>query len=218
MPRKSPTPAPPSARIARRRTQTRGRLLRAACELMASRGTHAPSIQEITDRADVAFGSFYSHFKSKEEIADAVLEEITESFGVAADRLSLVLDDPAEVLAASARHAIARAAADQSWGWFVVRTALTRSRMLSSTLGTRLARDIRVGMEAGRFRTPDPVAIAVAVGGTILASISARLTGEMGDDAPERAATVVLTILGLPAEEAAAVARRPLPAMDIPQA
>lgn len=183
---------------------------------MAARGTHAPSIQEITERADVAFGSFYSYFASKDEIADAVLAEITESFGEATDRLSVVLDDPAEVLAASVRHALLQAAADESWGWFLARTALIRSRMLQSTLGRRVARDIRVGAEAGRFRVADPVAAGLAVGGTVLAAVSGRLTGDLGDDAPERAATIVLTIVGLDADEAAAVARRPLPPIGIP--
>jgi hypothetical protein len=46
--------------------------------------------------------------------------------------------------------------------------------------------------------------------------VAARLHGELRADAPERAATVVLILLGLPAREARAIARRPLPPLEPP--
>ena len=180
---------------------------------MARKGIGSTSIQEITDTADVGFGSFYNHFPSKEAIADAVMEDALERFGAAADRLVEILDDPAEVLAASVRHAVGMAATDQAWGWFLVRTTLTRANALHSSLGQRLARDIEIGIRKRRFTTDDPVGTMVAAGGAILATMAVRLHGELGDDAPERAATAVLRLLGLPAREARAVARRPLPAI-----
>jgi AcrR family transcriptional regulator len=203
--------------VARRRLETRARLVRAARELMARKGVGATSIQEITEAADVGFGSFYNHFDSKETIAAAVMAEAIESFGAAADRLAEVLEDPAEILAASVRHAVARAAADEAWGWFLVRTALTRTGVLRGELGTRLARDIRIGLERGRFEANDPLAAMLAAGGAILAIIAGRLQGDIGDDAPERAATVVLNLVGLSAKEAATIACRPLPAIAAPQ-
>src|SRR6185503_6075149 len=127
-------------RGARRRSETRARLIRAACDLMARKGVGATSIQEITDTADVGFGSFYNHFASKEEIADAVMEEAVESFGDAADRLAGAIEDPAEILAATVRHAIRKAAADEAWGWFLVRSTLVRSGAMGRGLGQRLAR------------------------------------------------------------------------------
>src|SRR5438093_13461451 len=104
-------------RGARRRLETRARLVRAARELMARKGIGSTSIQEITDTADVGFGSFYNHFDSKEAIAAAVMEEAIESFGAAADRLADTIEDPAEVPAASVRHAVLRAASDEAWAW-----------------------------------------------------------------------------------------------------
>ena len=204
-------------RATRRRLETRARLVRAARELMARKGVGATSIQEITEAADVGFGSFYNHFDSKETIAAAVMAEAIESFGTAADRVAVVLEDPAEILAASVRHAVARAAADEAWGWFLVRTALTRTGGLRGGLGARLARDIRIGLERGRFKANDPLAAMLAAGGAILAIIAGRLQGDIGDDAPERAATVVLSLVGLRAKEAAKIASRPLPAIAAPQ-
>jgi AcrR family transcriptional regulator len=206
-----------AGRGARRRLETRTRLVRAARELMARKGIGSTSIQEITDTADVGFGSFYNHFDSKETIAEAVMEEAIESFGDAADRLAETIEDPAEVLAASVRHAVARAASDEAWGWFLVRTALARAGGLRGGLGQRLARDIRIGVERRRFKMEDPLAAMLAAGGAILAIIAGRLHGEIGDDAPERTAVVVLQLLGVPAREASQIASRPLPAIAAPQ-
>ena len=205
-----------SDRGARRRLETRAKLVRAARELMARKGVGATSIQEITDTADVGFGSFYNHFPSKEAIADAVMEQAIESFGDAADRLAETIDDPAEVLAASVRRAVMRAASDEAWAWFLIRTALARGDSLRHGLGRRLARDIGAGVKAGRFKIEDSVATMLAAGGAILAVIAARLHGEVGRDAPERAAAIVLKLLGLSAREARQVANRPLPAIAAP--
>ncbi|TMA55490.1 MAG: helix-turn-helix transcriptional regulator [Deltaproteobacteria bacterium] len=184
---------------------------------MARKGIGDTSIQEITDTADVGFGSFYNHFASKEAIAGAVMEQAIESFGDAADRFAETIDDPAEVLAASVRHAVMRAASDEAWGWFLIRTALARGDGLRRGLGRRLARDVGTGAKAGRFKVDDLVGTMLAAGGAILAIIAGRLQGEIGDDAPERAAAVVLKLLGLPAREASQVANRPLPAIAVPE-
>jgi AcrR family transcriptional regulator len=186
--------------------------VRAAREIMAHKGIGATSIQEITDTADVGFGSFYNHFESKEAIAEAVMEEALESFGEATDRLTAAIEDPAEGLAVAVRHAVARAGSDPAWGWFLVRTALARPDGLRTGLGRRLARDVKNGIAKRRFHVDDPIAAVFAVGGVILAFIAARLHGEIGADAPRRAATAVLQMLGVPANAASALVKRPLAA------
>jgi hypothetical protein len=95
-----------------------------------------------------------------------------------------------------------------------VRTALARARGLGRGLGPRLARDIRVGVEAKRFTVDDPITAVLAAGGAVLAVIAAQLHGDIGGDAAERAAAVVLTLLGLPPSEAREIANRPLPSID----
>jgi AcrR family transcriptional regulator len=60
--------APPPDRHARRREHTRARLLRAARTLFARQGIDKTRINEITEEADVGFGSFYNHFESKAAI------------------------------------------------------------------------------------------------------------------------------------------------------
>jgi len=59
---------PPISRHERRRRQTHKLLTQAALELVLERGYDAISIQDITERADVGRGTFYLHFKDKEEV------------------------------------------------------------------------------------------------------------------------------------------------------
>ena len=67
-----------ATRGARRRTETRRRLLAAARTVFAREGLDAATIAQITAEADAGFGTFYLHFTTKEEAYRAV---ITEGFG-----------------------------------------------------------------------------------------------------------------------------------------
>ena len=68
--------AVPANRLDRRKARTRKALIDAAVQLIAlGRGERA-SIQEITEAADIGFGSFYNHFASKEELFQTASEEV----------------------------------------------------------------------------------------------------------------------------------------------
>lgn len=61
--------ASPSARIGRRerhKSDVRNRLLRAAFELFGTRGFQATTVEDITQAADVAKGTFFNYFPTKE--------------------------------------------------------------------------------------------------------------------------------------------------------
>jgi AcrR family transcriptional regulator len=45
----------------------------AALELFMEQGYHATSMRQIAERADLALGGIYNHFKSKEEIFEAII-------------------------------------------------------------------------------------------------------------------------------------------------
>ena len=61
------SPAVTSDRRARRKAETRDRLLAAARSLFVELGYHATRPQDIAREADVAAGTFYSHFADKRE-------------------------------------------------------------------------------------------------------------------------------------------------------
>lgn len=65
----------PEGRVARRRAKTRADLLAAAIDIFAEVGVEHATIAALTERADVSVGSFYLHFKDKDELIDVLLTE-----------------------------------------------------------------------------------------------------------------------------------------------
>jgi AcrR family transcriptional regulator len=80
----------------------RARLLAAAMDAFAKRGFADVNVDDICRAARIAKGSFYRHFRSKEELffaaADAAREEVTDAFGRAVASVSGPAA-PAEALA-----------------------------------------------------------------------------------------------------------------------
>lgn len=85
---------PTISRVERRKQHTRAHLKRAAFDLMMERGYPLLTIQAITDRADVGYGTFYLHFKDKDDIVWAVLEDIGDKFMAAVNAQALTEPSP----------------------------------------------------------------------------------------------------------------------------
>ena len=195
----------------RRRETTRAKLLDAARALFARQGVDSTRIQEITDEADVGFGSFYNHFASKEALIEAVLGDIVAAQGAEIDALTAHLDDPAEIISAAHRSFVRRARNDPDWAWLLVRLDVSHN-VLHAALGPYARRDLRAGVRSGRLSVPHERIALHATGGALLAVMRAVLDGQAQKDADIHHAEGVLRLVGLPVDEAAEVARRPQPA------
>ena len=66
---------PPLTRHQRHRLRTRKQLIDAAMELVLEKGYDAVTIQDITDRADLGRGTFYIHFKDKEDVLWSAIQD-----------------------------------------------------------------------------------------------------------------------------------------------
>ncbi len=66
-------------RAAKKRERTRADLLAAARKVFAQRGYHDTSILDITAAADVGVGTFYLHFRDKDEAFNTLIEEVLHS-------------------------------------------------------------------------------------------------------------------------------------------
>ncbi len=199
--------SPSPSRGERRRAKTRSSLIAAAERLFAEQGVEATAIAEITEAADVGFGSFYNHFESKEEIADAVLGEALEVQKTALFALIEPLTDPAEVVALAHSFLIEQAKSNPTFGWLLIRLDASH-RLLIRALGERARQDIRDGVAAGRFVTADPEASFFGTGGALLLVMRAVLDGELGEDAGARHCEGLLRMLGVEEAEVAGIARR----------
>ena len=217
-----------SPRLARRKRETRIRLLDAAFVLLAEKGMESVTINDITNAADVGFGSFYNYFDSKEGIFAALVEWLFEEFATALDHLASGLSDPAEVIAVSVRHTLLRACREPIWGQLLIREALS-TRALSRGLGQRLLRDTERGISERRFLVADALMCVISVIGTVLAGIAAELRFSASprttsrrktmlrsseEKFAESTAAIVLQAFGLARMEAEKIARRPLPASN----
>lgn len=208
------------SRGSRRKRQTREKLLQAAMELMAERGMDGVAINEITEQADVGFGTFYNHFPSKEAIYAALIKQVFEDFADDIDTRTKGMTDPAEILAFSIQMTLQKAAQDVLWGKFLVRESITPDA-LTRGLGQRLVRDVMMGLQQGRFASNDPISSFITLSGMMIAGIMAQqmaldshspvhqlssLVGATLDDLPQRIARNALVSLGLTANEADGIA------------
>ncbi len=74
------------SRHERRRLQTRQLLIQTALRLILEKGYDAISIQDITDRADLGRGTFYIHFKDKEDVVWTAFRDLFQGFEQEAHR------------------------------------------------------------------------------------------------------------------------------------
>lgn len=201
------TAASPPNRGARRRERTRRRLLDAARDVVAAKGVDATTIGEIVERADVGFGSFYNHFATKDAIVDALLAEAVAAHRDAVDASNERFDRPAERLANAVRHTVHMAAVDPLWGSLVLRIAAGRLDLVEP-LRSRLQRDIDEGLACGQFAADDREVLVASIGGSVLAVMAGRLSGDIGDEGEWSFAETVLRIAGMTSSAARATVRR----------
>lgn len=206
----------PADRGGRRRLRTRARLIDAARRVFARRGVDLAAIAEITNEADVAVGSFYNHFRSKEALLQAVVLEVVEELGRQLDPVLATIADPAETIATGVRHVVRRARADSVFGWFLVRASLYMPTLVVG-LAPPLLRDVRRGVESGRFASRNETVSVMAIGGAVLAVIHATMTTPFQPDTEICLVEHVLQLLGIAPEEAREIAERPLPALPAPE-
>ena len=205
-------PAPRTSRPARQKARTRGALIEAAKTLFAAEGNTDVSIQEITDAADVGFGSFYNHFSSKAELFDVAIEATFEEHAARLDELLKDEADPAVVFAMSLRLSGRLVATDPRMAQVMMNAT---GRLLNSKAGMapRALRDIRNAVAAGRFEVSDPqVGLACAAGALVGVLHLLAANPELDVAKVTDAMTYnVLRMFGMTGAEAAALVALPLP-------
>ena len=142
----------PPDRVARRKNATRARLIKAAYGVMTTAGVDAAKIQDITDQADVGFGTFYNYFGTKDELAGRVLDCVIDDLGRRNDFATARYksSDPGRVMPVSIRLVLREALTTPMWQWWVLRPDLLvdRMRVGFSRFGIR---DIQKAIAAGVY-------------------------------------------------------------------
>lgn len=185
--------------------------MEAARSLIAERGLAELRVGDVVEKADVALGTFYAHFASKEEIVEAIVADAITALAVKVADLGPHLD-PAHALSIGVRRIVGLAETDPDLARLLLRLD-NAERVLESLVWEQAVAIMRRGADSGRFQTGDVyLTLRIAVAGTFV-TIESALAGEHSD-AAQQCAAVLLQAVGIERQEAQMIARLPLPADD----
>ena len=203
---------PSASRLDRRKARTRQALIDAAVRLIGEGRGERASIQEITEAADVGFGSFYNHFDSKDQLFRTATEEVLDRWAKMIDSVSAGISDPAERLSVALRIGWRLGETHPDIPRFFTGAGLEVLDIPRGQLPGAL-RDIQAGQAAGRFTVPDAeIALSAVVGGLLgLSRLRQRHPERIDQTSIDQFAEAILRLLGVPAPEAARIAALPLP-------
>lgn len=203
---------PTEGRVARRQRRVREALLAAARQIMSEKGVDGTTMLEIAERADVGAGTVYNYFKSKDELAVAVLEEMMSDLALRIEKVTDTFDDPAQVYAYGVRTVLENATRDLRW-----RQLLHRSEVLADATYRRMGpfaiRDLRRATEAGRFACADPELVWRMATHAIVGVSLAITSGALPEDRIHETVVRLLCMTGIGAAAAGELAARPRPAL-----
>jgi AcrR family transcriptional regulator len=203
------------SRADRRREDTRRRLMKATYGIIAERGFEGLVIQDITERADVGYGSFYNHFASKEAIVSAVIEAAQLHAKHMYERLDGLTQDRVEAFATDLRMWLHVSTADTRWGWYTIRTVVSAPEFRAS-IAELLRRAVHAGVEDGAFKHVDLGMAHEVVAGLLLIGTLKLVSAEVSEDYANKIVATSLRTLGVADDKIEKALSAPLPEIDLP--
>lgn len=197
-----------------KRERTRHRLMRAALAVLATRGVAGATAQEVAAAAGVANGTFYNYFPSREAMFEALSLWLANSLcrHIAASYTHIA--DGAERMAIGNRRYVLFAHDSPDWTRLML-GLIDAGAPLAQHVWPFARADLRLGVRQGRFRPAGERAAADLIQGTVLQAMRTVQAGAAGRPHAVATATTVLRGLGMDYDEAAEVARRPLPSLSV---
>lgn len=203
-----------SPRSLRQQARTRRQLLDAGRNLVAAKGVAGLRVQEVTELADVALGTFYNYFPSKTELVEAIISETLSDLASATIESVGSDADPADVVALANLRVIGLSTRDPELARLVVNIAHSES-IFGQAVHPHARVAVERGIATGRFSVPDIEILLTAVIGGAFALIREILDGRHDEHAPEAFARYVLSSLGVRPDEAKIVVARAAAALEL---
>ncbi|MGY1856155.1 TetR/AcrR family transcriptional regulator [Modestobacter sp. SYSU DS0290] len=187
----------------RRREATVERLLDAALDTFAERGFAAASVEDVCSRGGFTRGAFYSSFKTKDELFEALMaREVERDLARVAELLTGLADEP-DPLAAAVDRVLGAFRCDRTWALVVTEYTLHAARHPEAAevlrrhdeqVGGRLAALVdRMAAEAGLTFTL-PAADLIGAATALLSGLTVMSLTAEGDLEPLRR-TALLTLV-----------------------
>lgn len=204
--------APSEGRVARRQRRNRDALIAAARDIMTEKGVEAATMLEIADRADVGAGTVYNYFKSKDELAIAVLETLMHDLALRIQEVTDTFEDPAQVYAFGIRTVLDTATNDVRWAQMLNRSEVIADAMFR-VMGPFAIRDLRLASQAGRFEVSNAELVWRLTTHALIGASLAITLGQMPASASDQIIVRLLCMTGIGANAAVELASRPRPAL-----
>jgi AcrR family transcriptional regulator len=137
-----------------RRAATQAAILKAARKLFGDDGFQATTMDDIASAAQVAKGAVYHHFKTKEDVFEAVFEEVSRDLVAEIAKVSRAEKDVLVAMAAGTQHYLA-ACSKGATGQIILRDGPAvlgweRWREIDARhFGGKIPRALEVAMERG---------------------------------------------------------------------
>ncbi|WP_194290443.1 TetR/AcrR family transcriptional regulator [Modestobacter roseus] len=189
----------------RRREATVERLLDAALDTFAEQGFAAASVEDVCSRGGFTRGAFYSSFKTKDELFEALMtREVERDLARVAELLTGLADEP-DPLAAAVDRVLSAFRCDRTWALVVTEYTLHAARHPEAAavlrrhdeqVGGRLAALVdRTAAEAGLTFTL-PAAELIGAATALLSGLTAMSLTAEGDLEPLRRAALLALVRG----------------------
>lgn len=199
-----------------KRERTQALLVQAAMQVFADKGVAAATIQQIAQLAGVTAGTVYNHFATKEELVARVALVLADSLCRAIHDSYEHVQDGAQRMAIGQRRYIWLAAQAPAWALLLLDVGIAMPELAAAVHDYALA-DLRIGVKQKQFKVPSEAAAMDVIAGVCGSAMRRVALGAAPANHDVACAALVLRALGVPADVAADVARRPLPELREPQ-
>lgn len=203
-------PDVPLTRGHKKRERTRQSLIEAALRLLARKEVGEVALLEVASEAEVASGTIYNYFRTRDEVIEAVGIALADKFSETISALSSGVNSGALRLAIGVRMFIRRAAADPTWASAVIRV-VHFDQAIRSKIANFVLVDLREGAEEGVFSYPDENIARDLVVSCVVGGMRAVIEGRGTQEQDSQVAEMVLKALGATPARARKLAQQPLP-------
>lgn len=189
--------------------RTKAQLMDATISVIAGQSIDGATVHEITKIAGVANGTFYAHFKDKDEIISAVTEAIAFEIARQLDKLMSDVDCAITRVATGTRLFMDIVCQNPNLGWAFLKAyyAIPAFRL---RVGVFMRSDITRGIKQGVFCDTTDDFLMECIGGLVASAAMSRLSGKVGPEAGIRAAELQLQLLGVAPKTAKKATSKPL--------
>jgi len=182
-------------------------LIDSAIEVFSTQGFDAARVSEITTRAGLANGTFYNHFRDKDELASEATRAVALEIVQDIDDEMVDIDDAGERIVTACSRFIAIAVEHGDWGKVLLDWML-RNQDRGHEVARFLRADVQRGIDQGLFEIDLDDFLIEELSALVAASLRRQLRTGADDQIVSRTTQNMLRLLGFSPAKAARTVER----------